>query len=485
MKRRYQRHYLTGVALGALWLSGCASVNLDQLSEPAQAAALQAFDLPSSAALSLSKNEHEQQQKREQISALLKEPLGQKQALQLALINHPTIQAQLAKAWRDASQSAQTGQLFNPTFSFERTRYLNELELGRAISFNLFDLLTLPRRQRVAKLGLENAQADLIRDVLTQLASVRATWVNALAAQEKLDYAKQVLDLAQSSAELAKRMKAAGNFNQLKHDQQQLFLIEAQTQLKLAQLQANQNTELLIRSLGLSPEQATQLQIPKRLPDLPTELRTINDINQIINEQRLDIRQAKLELIRASGSQTDDGLLGLPLRDLELKLRRDTVFENGDHGAEKNHRYGYEIEFELPIFNWGSARNNAVRAEQLRAQFQLEHVMRQAASQLRQSYMDYNVRFDIAKSYQDALAPLKKSMLDENLLAYNGMLIDVFALLQEGRSQVQAVIATIDAKREFWLADANLQNALIGLPMSDVSISETKFESGEAGSAKH
>jgi hypothetical protein len=54
MKRRYQRHYLTGVALGALWLSGCASVNLDQLSEPAQAAALQAFDLPSSAALSLS-----------------------------------------------------------------------------------------------------------------------------------------------------------------------------------------------------------------------------------------------------------------------------------------------------------------------------------------------------------------------------------------------------------------------------------------------
>jgi outer membrane protein TolC len=111
--------------------------------------------------------------------------------------------------------------------------------------------------------------------------------------------------------------------------------------------------------------------------------------------------------------------------------------------------------------------------------------MRQAASQLRQSYTDYSVRFDIAKSYQNALLPLKKSMLDESLLAYNGMLIDVFALLQEGRSQVYAVISTIDAKRDFWLADANLKTALIGLPMSDAMMPETKFESGEAGSAKH
>ena len=57
--------------------------------------------------------------------------------------------------------------------------------------------------------------------------------------------------------------------------------------------------------------------------------------------------------------------------------------------------------------------------------------------------------------------PLRKRISDENLLRYNGMLISVFELLADAREQIASVTPTIEALRDFWLADADLQTALI------------------------
>ncbi len=60
--------------------------------------------------------------------------------------------------------------------------------------------------------------------------------------------------------------------------------------------------------------------------------------------------------------------------------------------------------------------------------------------------------------------PLRKTIADENLLRYNGMLIGVFELLADTREQVGSVIAAIEAQQQFWLADAALSAALAGRP---------------------
>ena len=49
-----------------------------------------------------------------------------------------------------------------------------------------------------------------------------------------------------------------------------------------------------------------------------------------------------------------------------------------------------------------------------------------------------------------------------NLWGYNGMLIDVFQLLADAREQVAGVVASVEATRDFWVADARLQAALAG-----------------------
>ena len=51
-----------------------------------------------------------------------------------------------------------------------------------------------------------------------------------------------------------------------------------------------------------------------------------------------------------------------------------------------------------------------------------------------------------------------------HLWGYNGMLIGVFELLADARSQINSVNAAIQAKRDFWIAQADLDMALIGKP---------------------
>lgn len=58
--------------------------------------------------------------------------------------------------------------------------------------------------------------------------------------------------------------------------------------------------------------------------------------------------------------------------------------------------------------------------------------------------------------------PLRRRISEEHLLRYNGMLIGVFELLADARAQIAAVNGYIDALRDFWLARAALDMALVG-----------------------
>jgi hypothetical protein len=84
----------------------------------------------------------------------------------------------------------------------------------------------------------------------------------------------------------------------------------------------------------------------------------------------------------------------------------------------------------------------------------------QARSEVREAYHAYRTAFDIARHYRDEIVPLRKQISEEVLLRYNGMLASVFELLADSREQAAAVQASIEALRDFWLAEADLQAAL-------------------------
>ncbi len=458
-------------ALGLAVLTGCASVSLDQNINRVNDEA-GSF---TGGKLALARTLDERDQRAQAAQALLAQPLEQKDAVQLALVNSPSLQALLAQGWAESADAAQVGRIANPIFSFERMTAGTELDLGRALSFGLLDLLTLPSRYSVATRRIEQSQLRLTSDVVDQVTRVRQAWVRAVAAQQSLKYAKQVYESAEAGAELAKRMQGVGNFNRITRAREQAFYADAATRLSTAQHQVTASREELVRLLGLDESQAQALKLPERLPDLPKQALDPQAVGSLATKARLDIRLAQTALDGAAKAQ---GLnMVTSFTDIELTGRRNTTFDNAE-GTRSTAR-GWEIDVRLPLFDWGGMQRDAMNARTLAAANQLEGTVRSAGSSLRESYSAYRTAYDVARHYRDEVVPVRKVIAEENQLRYNGMLISVFELLSDARDQVGAVTAALDTQQQFWLADAALQASVIGRP-TNITLSVTSSAPSDA-----
>ena len=460
MKTIYITKYfkLTATAAAALVLAGCASVNFDQ----AVGNANQTTGSFTGGKLELSQTANQRDAKAKLAADLLAKPVTSDDAVQLALANSPAVQTLLAQSWADMSAANQAGRITNPLFKFERVTFKDELDLGRILSFGLLDLLTLPRRQAIAQSQIAQAQVQLSVNVVEQVTQVRQAWVRAVAASQTLQYAEQINTTAQASAELGKRMQQVGNFNKLQRARQQVFYADSTVQLGSAQHAALAAREDLVRQLGLTDAQAMQLKLPERLPDLPKAAREAGQVNSASTEQRLDVLLARSQL-DAAGKRQGLSLL-TSLLDVELDINRSTTFDNAGGVGQAFAKRGYELGIRLPIFDWGNAKRDAMNAQSMAAANRYETTIRHATSQLRESYSAYRTAYDIARHYRDEVVPLRKTMAEENVLRYNGMLIGVFELLADTRDQINSVVTAINAYKQFWLADAALNASMIGKP---------------------
>lgn len=449
----------TLLAVSILSLSGCATYDLKQTEQQNQIVLQQVSATQVQPEIALTAEQVEQNA--EKTAQLLSQPLTDTSVVELLFVNSPLLQKLMAQSWAQGSQAAQTGRIANPSFSFERVTVGHELELGRIISFGLLDLLTLPSRQNSAEFAVQQVQADLSAQLVQQVTEALKLWIDAVLANEKLSYAQKVFTAAEAAAELAQRMQKTGNFTRLQTIRQQLFYSDAAINLSNAKHQALASREALIRILGLKDAQSKQLQlldVLPTIPDAPIAATSVSDLGA----ERLDIKIAQLNLQRLLARAGIDKAYSFS--DVEGAIRRDTVFDN-DTG-ERSSPKGWEVDIKLPIFDWGDLKRNAINAEILAAEQQLLAVTRAANSHLRESYSAYRTSFDIAKHYQDEVLPMQQIISEENVYRYNGMFIGVFELLADARAQVQAYEMAMDAKANFWKANASLSANLIGQPMS-------------------
>jgi outer membrane protein TolC len=457
------------IALAAAALAGCATFSPDG-----------GFDAVQSFARPRIKQEIPRlatENDRERAAALVKErlaaPLTAEDAVAIALLNNPSLLAAYAELGVAEAELVQAGRLRNPGFSFARLRRGEEREIERKFVFDVIGLVTMPLRLDAERGAFAAAQLRTARDVVGIADEARRAWTDAVAAAEISRYAEQVRDAAQASAELADQMKRAGNFSRLAQSREQLFFEDAKSQLARARLAALAARERLARSLGLTGGERA-FSLPERLPDIPAAPRELRDAEGVAMANRLDVQAAKREteaLARSLGLTRVTGFVNV----LHLGYRHDT-------STEMPRRTGYEIEVELPLFDWGTAR--VARAEALyRQALNLAAAAAiRARSEVREGYASYRTAHELAKHYCDEVVPLRKLISEENLLRYNGMLISVFELLADSREQAAAVMAAIEATRDFWIADANLEMALMtGSPASDPQMKASTSAAAAAG----
>jgi len=388
-----------------------------------------------------------------ELDQMLKQPISADGAVRVALLNNRGLRASLAGLGVAEADLVQAGRMANPGFSFSRKSGGGETEIERGIMFDLVGLLTIPLRRDIEGRRFESAKLVAATQAVRLAADTRKAWFNAVAAGQSARYAEQVREAAGASAELAQRMTRVGNLSALDQAREQAFSAEAATQLARARHNAMAAREQLARLMGVWGAH-TAFQLPDRLPDLPAAAREASNMESLAMQQRLDIRLAKLDAestARALGLTKATGVINV----------LDAGYVNSSKSGSPREN-GYEIELSLPIFDWGRARVAKAHATYMQTVHRVADTATVARSQVREAWSAYRTSYDVARSYRDDIVPLRKKISEESLLRYNGMLMSVFELLADARAQVTGVNAAIDAQRDYWLAETDLQAAISG-----------------------
>jgi outer membrane protein TolC len=470
-----KRPALLSALVAALALTGCATTGIDRAAESAASIAQSEYGVQSAWLITQTQRD----QARADAERRLAKPLTADDAVALALGHSPAYQTLLAQAAGVSANAAQSARIANPVFTFERLARREDgavdLDIGRMIAVPLLDILFLPMRLDAAKSRQDRAALMAASAAVEAATNARQAWVRAVAAEQSLRYFEQVKEAAEAAAELARRMQTVGNFSKLQRAREQAFYAEATAQLARAKQNALSTRESLVRTLGLDAELASKLTLPERLPDLPSQPKSSQQSQRALGD-RLDVRLAQQDLAALAK------LRGLNTVTSYVDGLHVAAVRNSESG--KPPQKGYELEIPLPIFDFGDAKRASVKAEYLAALNTASQVVIDADSQMRESYGQYRTAYDLAAHYRDEIVPLRKTIADEMLLKYNGMLIGVFELLADAREQIGSVIQAIDAQRDFWLADAALKATSLGKPTQGAAL-EAGARAAVSSSAGH
>lgn len=397
----------------------------------------------------------EDRQVAERIRALLKQPLTQKSATEIALLNNPKLQATYERLGIAQADLVQAGLLKNPSLSlgaaFPLTAGLNEYE-GSLIT-DFLDLFLIPLRKRFARAELESVKLEVADAVLELQLTLRTAFYTVQAGQQLVALQREVFDAARAALDLAQRQYSAGNINELEVTTYQISFDQAQLELAHAETMLLGQGEQLTRTLGVWGLQ-TDWQIAAPLSELPKDEPAPEQIESFAIAHRLDLAAARsrLKSWAAALGLTNAGLIG----GLEVGVQ---AHQDPDAGTRL---LGPTLRLELPIFDQRQATRAKLRAQLRQSQRAIESLAIEIRSAVRVARTRMTASRRIVDYYKSTALKSREQLVALSQLQYNGMQIGLFQLLQAKQSQINGYREYIDTIRDYWIAHAELERAAGG-----------------------
>jgi outer membrane protein TolC len=390
-----------------------------------------------------------------------KKTIGPDVAVQIALLNNKGLQAAYAEIGLSATDVWQESMLVNPTISVGMIGVDPVKTIEGAVVSNILALATRQRRVAVADARFRQAHLRAAEETLRLAADTRRAWINAVSAWESVSYLNQAQAAADAASELAQKLGETGAFTKTGQAREHVFYAEIVGQAAEARLAARTAKEELTRLMGLwGPD--VDYSVPNALPGLPTGAKAKRAIEAEALRNRVDLEIAKLELEALAKSY---GLTEATryVTDLELLTGVEVEREESEEGGtETSTSPILELEFVIPIFDTGKARMRKAELTYMQAANRMAEKAVNVRSEARSAYDAYRSTYDIARHYRNSVVPLRTKIEAESVLTYNGMITNTFELLADTRAKISAIMLSLNAKRNFWLADVNLGTAVHG-----------------------
>jgi len=403
---------------------------------------------------------------REQVAALLTGPLSADAAVQIALLNNRTLQAAYNDLGISEAAYVQASLPPNPGLSILRVAGTGVANFELRLIEEIVSLFTLPQRTAIAAEKFHRARLQAISVTLRLAADTRRAYIRAIASRQQVGYLQQTRATVDTASRLIVSLGQAGGGDQLDQAELAAFRAELGTRVDQAELTARRSRETLVRLLGLSGADVA-FALPTELEPLPpTPGSAIEAETEAVN-RRVDLEIARREVTALAKSLA----LTEATRYVSM-LQLAGIFNNETANPLTNfdtaiNRGGFQVDLQIPIFDTGEARTRSARETYMRAMNLLAAKAVDARSEARIAYESYRATYDIARSWRDRVLPLRQAVSKEIMLRYNtgvlvgeGLRVDLFKYLTDTRVRIAANAASLDARRDFLLASADLQAAL-------------------------
>lgn len=378
------------------------------------------------------------------VRRMLQSDLSVEEAVQIALLTNPRLQATYEDLGMAQADLVQAGLLRNPVFGITRARprgnSVTNFELE--IAWDFLGIFTIPLRTKAAEDAFEVAKLRVTGEVMSLAADVRKAFYEAQANQQMVEMMKRVVEGTDAALFVSKRLRDAGNITELDLDKRSTLHYESRLMLNSAESAAMASHEHLNVLMGLWGT-ATRWTMQERLPSVPEQMLDLSNIEGVAVKNSLQLAIIKHEISRAAQRA---GLANATafINDLEIGFSTER-----DDGAYED---AMMFEFNLPIFDMGQARQARAKAEfqQLRARYVEQAIMirssaRNAASQIK-------ISRERERFMREVLMPLRERITNAMQLEYNGMQVGVFGLLMTQQQQIATAQNYIIALRDYWLA---------------------------------
>lgn len=419
---------------------------------------------------------------------IAKKTLDVDTAVQVALLNNKGLQAAYADLGDSAADAWQSTMFVNPTVSvgfngvgapgIEAFR-----SIEGAITSNILALATREGDIAIADTRFRQAQLNAALRTLQLAADTRRAWINAVAAWETVAQLNQAQAAADAASELAQKLGETGAMSKGSQAREHVFYAELVGQSAKARLEARLAKEELTRLMGLWGSDV-DYQVPNRLPSLPKGVMKRDLIEAEALQRRVDLQMAKLDLDATAKSYKLTEATRF-VTDLELLTGFETEREKEDGDVQTETTGIAELEFVIPIFDSGKARMRKAEFAYMRSANLLAEKAVNVRSEARSAYQAYRSNYDIARHYRNSVVPLRTKIEEESLLTYNGMITNTFELLADSREKVNSILLAVNAKRDFWLAEANLAPAIYGGGAGAASGETEVAAAAESGGSGH
>jgi cobalt-zinc-cadmium efflux system outer membrane protein len=228
--------------------------------------------------------------------------------------------------------------------------------------------------------------------------------------------------------------------------------------------------EALNQLLGLSGAETTGWTVAPHLPDLPPDDPSLDQLEATALSQRLDVAAARkaTESIRRSLTLARLGII--PSADVGANTETES---DGDRVT------GPMWDLAVPLFDWGQANRARAKAQLRQSQHRLAVLEVAVRSDVRTLHSRLVAERQMAQRYREQLIPLREQIVASSQRHVNYMLIGVFQLLQVKQQEITARREYIEAVRDYWMARAELEQAVGGqLPPAPSSVQPTTPPTG-------